>query len=190
MGARKFEQNVTPEVRSEYIAQIQAEPWIQAILKRLDRPRFNVDKSVANELKQISSRSRVMFVEQGKPRLPVVRSREDLVTLQEENSITLANRDRVGEIIVSYLDLESGLDALWDAAESKLQGYQPYRSLPNERARALFVADVLEPIQALRAHVKRVLAMAQECREALTHTHFTLKQHAEMGLAILGMKSS
>ncbi len=187
---RKFESNLSPEARDEYIAQIQNEPWLKEILSKLNKPRFQVDTSIAKELKEIAARSRVTFTAQGIPRLPVVRSKADLAVLQEENAITLAHRDRVAEVIVSYLAIEYGLDTLWDAAEAKLQGYQAYRALPNERARALFVSDVLQPIQALRQHVKQVLAMAQECREALTHTHFTIKQHAEMGLAILGLKSS
>jgi hypothetical protein len=179
----------TPEARDAFIQQLQETPWLASIIAQLEKKRFSVDQSIISELREIAAYHGTLFAK-GLPRLPIVRTHTDLIRLQEENAICLAHRDRVTEIIVSYLAVEQALDELWDKAEERLQAYPAYKAQSNERARELFVLAVLQPIYGKRTHIKQVLRMSEEISKSLTHTHFTIKQQAEMGIAVLNQRSS
>ena len=179
----------TPEARDEFIQKIQEEPWLASIIARLEKPRFQLDMSIIDEIKDLTRLQSTAFVN-GTARLPVVRSKADLYTLQEASAECLANRGRVTEIVVSYLAVKYALDALWEVAEAKLQAHAAYRFQPNEKARSLFVAACLEELHSKRVHVNQVLEMSESLKEALTHTHFAIKQQIDVGIFLLGDRSA
>lgn len=170
-------------------ALIKQEEWIQSLYSTLEKPRFKLDASVVKELKLLAAYHENNF-EGGKPRLPVVRNEQDLEQLMTENSTCLAHRDRVTEILVGYTAIKYTLDALWERAESRLLEVEAYRQLTNELARKAFANAVLEPLHERRSHIKKVIAMAEILHQHLSHTHFTIKQHAEMGVAIMRQRSA
>lgn len=172
------------------IEKFEKEEWLQNLLEKLESPRFTLDYSIIKEMNGISSSSSRKFGSNGLPRLPVVRDKSDLHILMEENASCLASRDRVTEILVSYTAIRYALDALWEQAEAKLLEYDDFKQLTNEQSRKAFITAVLQPLHKKRNHVRQVIATAEIMQEHLSHTHFTIKQHSEMGVAILGLRSS
>jgi len=187
--AKKEDPLPTVDAREEFIAQLQQEPWLAGILVRLEKPRFKMDESIIVELNDMATIQATSFVD-GTARLPVIRHKSDLFTLQTANAECLAHRGRVTEIVVSYLAVKYALDTLWDAAEAKLQAQPAYKYYSNGRGRDLFVAAVLSPLHERRLHVDQVLKMAEHLKEALTHTHFAIRQQSDLGLASLSEKSA
>ena len=171
-------------------AEISKEPWLVALLETLEKPRYRLDKSVISEIKSISRQSTEKYAANGLPRLPVVRTKNDMVTLQEENARCLADRDRATEILISYTAIKYALDALWEKAESQFLENEMYQKLSNAESRKAFIAGVLKPVHEKRNHVKQVLAMAEILQAHLSHTHFAIQQHAKMGETLLGFRSA
>jgi hypothetical protein len=126
----------------------------------------------------------------GRQSLPVTRSRADLGVLQEENAWCLAARNRVAEIATSYGTVKIAIDEVADAAESELQKLPGFWLLPNERARGLVVGTCLPRLVACRQFVRKVVAACDTLRDALTHQHFTIKQHADLGIAMTTERSA
>jgi hypothetical protein len=171
-------------------SEVKNEPWLVELLERISTPKFKLDKSVITELKKLSTRASERYAANGEPRLPVVRSNKDMIRLMEENAQCLADRDRVTEILVSYTSIKCALDAIWEKAEAQFLENPMFQKLTNAEARKAFIAAVLQPVHSKRTHVREVLGMCEIMQEHLSHTHFAIKQHSEMGAAYLGQRSS
>lgn len=164
------------------LAAVQDAEWLQRAEARIDR--IKPDASIMTELTGLAEE----LVAQ--PRMPVTRSKQDLAALQDANAWCLAARNRVAEIATSYGTVKIALDELQDAAEQELQKIPAFWALPNERARGLVVSACLPRLAACRQHVRKVVAACDQLRDALTHQHFTIKQHADIGLAMLSERTA
>lgn len=165
------------------------EEWYIKLLAVLKKPKFKFDSSVITELKFLAAQHTQSYRD-GTPRLPTVRDRQDIIVLQEENAKCLADRDRVIDILISSTDVKFGIDKLWEHSASKLLENESYRKLTNDAARNAFLTRVLEPLHTKRAQIRKTIALCEILQEHLSHTHFTIKQHAEMSVAFLNFKSA
>ncbi len=168
---------------------IRMEPWLAGLIETLNEPKFKLDGSVVNEMHDMIHHHTKAFKD-GKPRLPIIQSRQDLLKLQYENALCLANRDRVVEILMKYAGIRYAYDELWSLAEARILESPAFYRMKNEMARKAFILGALEPIHKQRNRVKKAIEIAEILREHLSHTHFTIKQHVEMGVAFLNEKSA
>jgi hypothetical protein len=169
---------------------LRQEPWLTKLLERLKQQEFKLDRSILDEIKTLASIHTQAYRESGVPRLPVVRNKLDLLGLQEQNALCLAHRDRVVEILVNYTAVRYALEELWERAEARFLEHPSYRALTNEPARRAFCTALLGPLHRKRSYVKQVIETAEILKEHLSHTHFTIKQHVEMGVSHLDTKSA
>lgn len=169
--------------------QIRKEPWLVELNAKLSKPRYKVDPSIVGELRKIAARNKDSY-QNGNPRLPVVRSKEDMIILMDENARCLADRDRVTEILVSHVAVRYMLDALWEKAGSRALELPAFQRLTNQPAREAFLTAMLDTIHASRNQVRKIVQMAEIIQEHLTHTHFSIQQHSRMGEVVLGARSA
>lgn len=167
-------------------------PWLVRLNERLQHSRFGIDRSITKEIKRMAAHHTEAYRTDGTraPRLPTVRTHEDLLGLQQQNAECLAHRDRVTEILISYTEVQYGLNALWEQATAQLLSTEQYRNLTNDTARRAFCIALLGTLHERKAHVEKVLEMCKLLQEHLSHTHFTIKQHTEMGVAYLAQRSA
>lgn len=172
---------------------IQQEDWLVGLVERINDKRYKLDPSIISELKMMSAHHTTPYRKKGsqvQPRLPVISGKDDLIVLQQENALCLAHRDRVTEILVRYTAIKFAIDEFWEYAESKLLENESFQKLTNAEARKAFITAVLQPLHTKRLAVKKTIAMCEILQEHLSHTHFTIKQHVEMGVAYLNFKSA
>ncbi len=163
--------------------------WLKRLYDSVEA--VKLDPSVMSEVKAVLEENGKHYKAGGnKLRIPVVRNKSDLIALQEENSRCLAQRDRVTELLVSYMETFSQLQVAYTQAEARVVDSNDYATLRNAQQRELYVIRMLKPLVKKKQEVEQAIEICKETQRSLTTTLYAIQHQSEMGIAILKQTSA